>query len=256
MNTNKKLVKTSAAALFAIGGVAVVNATTTNTAHAATITANTASVVTTKYNTTVFNSADAGRQATGQVLGTNTHWKVIKTAINNSGEKWLDLGKNQWVKATDVVDGYQNVATQTPNSSVVTQASNTSAVNSVSSQGQQYQQVQQQYQQVQQRQSLPAYNNNNTGNNYSVRHTTNTNYAAATGSSSEQAALNFIASKESGGSYTARNQRYYGKYQLDISYLHGDLSPQNQERVARQYAVQRYGSVAAAARFRATHNYW
>ena len=240
MNTNKKLVKTSAAALLAIGGVAVVNATTTNTAHAATITANTASVVTTKYNTTVFNSADAGRQATGQVLGTNTHWKVIKTAINNSGEKWLDLGKNQWVKATDVVDGYQNVATQT---------SNTSVVNSVSPQ-------RQQYQQVQQRQSLPAYNNNNTGNNYSVRHTTNTNYAAATGSSSEQAALNFIASKESGGSYTARNQRYYGKYQLDISYLHGDLSPQNQERVARQYAVQRYGSVAAAARFRATHNYW
>lgn len=240
MNTNKKLVKTSAAALLAIGGVAVVNAATTNTAHAATITANTASVVTTKYNTTVFNSADAGRQATGQVLGTNTHWKVIKTAINNSGEKWLDLGKNQWVKATDVVDGYQNVATQT---------SNTSVVNSVSPQ-------RQQYQQVQQRQSLPAYNNNNTGNNYSVRHTTNTNYAAATGSSSEQAALNFIASKESGGSYTARNQRYYGKYQLDISYLHGDLSPQNQERVARQYAVQRYGSVAAAARFRATHNYW
>lgn len=249
MNTNKKLVKTSAAALLAIGGVAVVNAATTNTAHAATITANTASVVTTKYNTTVFNSADAGRQATGQVLGTNTHWKVIKTAINNSGEKWLDLGKNQWVKATDVVDGYQNVATQTQNSSVATQASNTSAVNSVSPQ-------RQQYQQVQQRQSLPAYNNNNTRNNYSVRHTTNTNYAAATGSSSEQAALNFIASKESGGSYTARNQRYYGKYQLDISYLHGDLSPQNQERVARQYAVQRYGSVAAAARFRATHNYW
>lgn len=256
MNTNKKLVKTSAAALLAIGGVAVVNAATTNTAHAATITANTASVVTTKYNTTVFNSADAGRQATGQVLGTNTHWKVIKTAINNSGEKWLDLGKNQWVKATDVVDGYQNVATQTPNSSVATQASNTSAVNSVSSQGQQYQQVQQQYQQVQQRQSLPAYNNNNTGNNYSVRHTTNTNYAAATGSSSEQAAKNWIAQRESGGNYGARNGQYIGKYQLSASYLHGDYSSANQERVADQYVMTRYHSWSNAKSFWEQNGYY
>ena len=249
MNTNKKLVETSTAALLAIGGVAVVNATTTNTAHAATITANTASVVTTKYNTTVFNSADAGRQATGQVLGTNTHWKVIKTAINNSGEKWLDLGKNQWVKATDVVDGYQNVATQTPNSSVVTQASNTSAVNSVSSQGQQYQQVQQ-------RQSLPAYNNNNTRNNYSVRHTTNTNYAAATGSSSEQAAKNWIAQRESGGNYGARNGQYIGKYQLSASYLHGDYSSANQERVAQNYMASRYHSWSNAAAHERAYGWW
>lgn len=256
MNTNKKLVKTSAAALLAIGGVAVVNATTTNTAHAATITANPVSVVTTKYNTTVFNSADAGRQATGQVLGTNTHWKVIKTAINNNGEKWFDLGKNQWVKATDVVNGYQNVVTQTPNSSVATQASNTSAVNSVSPQGQQYQQVQQQYQQVQQRQSLPAYNNNNTGNNYSVRHTTNTNYAAATGSSSEQAAKNWIAQRESGGNYGARNGQYIGKYQLSASYLHGDYSSANQERVADQYVMARYHSWSNAKSFWEQNGYY
>lgn len=249
MNTNKKLVKTSAAALFAIGGVAVVNATTTNTAHAATITANTASVVTTKYNTTVFNSADAGRQATGQVLGTNTHWKVIKTAINNSGEKWLDLGKNQWVKATDVVDGYQNVATQTQNSSVATQVSNTSAVNSVSPQ-------RQQYQQVQQRQSLPAYNNNNTRNNYSVRHTTNTNYAAATGSSSEQAAKNWIAQRESGGNYGARNGQYIGKYQLSASYLHGRTDPASQEKAADQYVMTRYHSWSNAKSFWEQNGYY
>lgn len=249
MNTNKKLVETSTAALLAIGGVAVVNATTTNTAHAATITANPVSVVTTKYNTTVFNSADAGRQATGQVLGTNTHWKVIKTAINNNGEKWFDLGKNQWVKATDVVDGYQNVATQTQNSSVATQASNTSAVNSVSPQ-------RQQYQQVQQRQSLPAYNNNNTGNNYSVRHTTNTNYAAATGSSSEQAAKNWIAQRESGGNYGARNGQYIGKYQLSASYLHGDYSSANQERVAQNYMASRYHSWSNAAAHERAYGWW
>lgn len=249
MNTNKKLVETSTAALLAIGGVAVINATTTNTAHAATITANTASVVTTKYNTTVFNSADAGRQATGQVLETNTHWKVIKTAINNNGEKWFDLGKNQWVKATDVVNGYQNVATQTSNSSVATQASNTSAVKSVSPQ-------RQQYQQVQQRQSLPAYNNNNTGNNYSVRHITNTNYAAATGSSSEQAAKNWIAQRESGGNYGARNGQYIGKYQLSASYLHGDYSSANQERVADQYVMTRYHSWSNAKSFWEQNGYY
>lgn len=249
MNTNKKLVETSTAALLAIGGVAVVNATTTNTVHAATITANPVSVVTTKYNTTVFNSADAGRQATGQVLETNTHWKVIKTAINNNGEKWFDLGKNQWVKATDVVNGYQNVATQTSNSSVATQASNTSAVKSVSPQ-------RQQYQQVQQRQSLPAYNNNNTGNNYSVRHITNTNYAAATGSSSEQAAKNWIAQRESGGNYGARNGQYIGKYQLSASYLHGDYSSANQERVADQYVMTRYHSWSNAKSFWEQNGYY
>lgn len=51
-----------------------------------------------------------------------------------------------------------------------------------------------------------------------------------------------IAKRESGGSYTARNGKYYGKYQLSISYLNGDLSAANQERVADQYVSGRYGS--------------
>ena len=36
----------------------------------------------------------------------------------------------------------------------------------------------------------------------------------AVASSSEQAARDWIASRESGGSYTAQNGNYYGKYQL------------------------------------------
>lgn len=72
----------------------------------------------------------------------------------------------------------------------------------------------------------------------------------------EQQAGEIIAQAESGGSYTARNGRYYGKYQLDISYLHGDLSPANQERVFIQYCDQRYGSIENALIFRETHNWY
>lgn len=55
-----------------------------------------------------------------------------------------------------------------------------------------------------------------------------------------------IAYRESRGSYTARNGQYYGRYQLTITYLNGDLSPENQERVADAYVANRYGSWVAA----------
>lgn len=55
-------------------------------------------------------------------------------------------------------------------------------------------------------------------------------------------AKDWIAQHESGGSYTAQNGRFYGKYQLDISYLNGDTSAANQERVAQKYVQDRYGS--------------
>ena len=66
--------------------------------------------------------------------------------------------------------------------------------------------------------------------------------ASAGLSSSEQAAKNWIAQRESGGSYTATNGQYIGKYQLSSSYLNGDYSAANQERVADQYVHDRYGS--------------
>ena len=55
---------------------------------------------------------------------------------------------------------------------------------------------------------------------------------AATVSGSEAEAKEWIAQKESGGSYTATNGRYIGRYQLTDSYLNGDYSAENQERVA------------------------
>ena len=68
----------------------------------------------------------------------------------------------------------------------------------------------------------------------------------AVASSSEQAARDWIASRESGGSYTAQNGNYYGKYQLSRAYLGGDYSAENQERVADSYVLNRYGSWANA----------
>lgn len=66
--------------------------------------------------------------------------------------------------------------------------------------------------------------------------------APTTPSVSSSSAKDLLVNRESGGSYTAQNGRYYGKYQLDVSYLHGDLSPANQDRVAEQYVANRYGT--------------
>ena len=72
---------------------------------------------------------------------------------------------------------------------------------------------------------------------------------AATVSGSESEAKEWIAQKESGGSYTATNGRYIGRYQLTDSYLNGDYSAENQERVADAYVAGRYGSWTAAKNF-------
>ena len=72
---------------------------------------------------------------------------------------------------------------------------------------------------------------------------------AATVSGSEAEAKEWIAQKESGGSYTATNGRYIGRYQLTDSYLNSDYSAENQERVADAYVAGRYGSWTAAKNF-------
>ena len=79
--------------------------------------------------------------------------------------------------------------------------------------------------QPQQVSQKPAATSNNSGN-----------------SSSEDAAKAAIANRESGGSYSASNGQYYGKYQLGKSMLNGDLSESNQEKTADNYVNDRYGS--------------
>ena len=79
-----------------------------------------------------------------------------------------------------------------------------------------------------------------------AQQSTTTVQTSTTSSTSEEAARAWIANKESGGSYTARNGQYIGKYQLSASYLNGDYSAENQERVANNYVTSRYGSWANA----------
>lgn len=68
-------------------------------------------------------------------------------------------------------------------------------------------------------------------------------------SGSESSAKEWIAMKESSGSYTAQNGQYYGRYQLTSSYLNGDYSAANQEATADAYVAERYGSWSAAQSF-------
>ncbi|MCF6161299.1 LysM peptidoglycan-binding domain-containing protein [Furfurilactobacillus milii] len=87
--------------------------------------------------------------------------------------------------------------------------------------------------------------------------TQNTQAAStSTASSSDEAAMAYIAAGESGGSYSARNGQYIGKYQLSADKLNGDYSAANQERVASAYAVSRYGSWSAAASHWAAYRGW
>ena len=77
----------------------------------------------------------------------------------------------------------------------------------------------------------------------------NSNNYSSSVSGNDAAAKAWIAQHESSNNYNARNGQYIGKYQLSASYLNGDYSPANQERVADQYVAQRYGSWTNAQRF-------
>lgn len=66
---------------------------------------------------------------------------------------------------------------------------------------------------------------------------------------SGNSAKEWIAQRESNGSYDATNGQYIGRYQLTNTYLNGDYSPENQERVADAYVAERYGSWENAQSF-------
>lgn len=90
-----------------------------------------------------------------------------------------------------------------------------------------------------------AQDSQNSQNIQSADQQTSTYYNSSV-SESEQAAKEWIAQRESHGSYSARNGQYVGKYQLSVDKLNGDMTPANQERTADNYVKQRYGSWAQA----------
>ncbi|MFC6180242.1 aggregation-promoting factor C-terminal-like domain-containing protein [Lactiplantibacillus daowaiensis] len=75
-------------------------------------------------------------------------------------------------------------------------------------------------------------------------------------SKKQKAAKNWIAYHESGYSYTARNGNCYGRYQLLRSYLHGNYSAVNQEKVANKYVAGRYGTWTKAKSFWQSHHWY
>lgn len=108
-------------------------------------------------------------------------------------------------------------------------------------------QKQKEEQQYAQRQNRINYNNANRTVQHVVRSTqapisNNTSSNNGGLDAANAAARAWIVARESGGNYNATNGNYYGKYQLSRSYLHGDYSPANQDRVANQYVSSRYGS--------------
>lgn len=240
INFKSVLTKTFMAAGIAATGLTVANMNN-NKAQAATTSAD-PKVVTIKANSVaVRKSASDYALGNGQILYRATSWKVIDSAYDANGQKWYDLGKDQWVKASTTVAGYHTVSKYTASTSSSQTSSNTSSSSNYSY----------------------STNNSNKSNNYSSYSYSapKTNYVsykstASTGSSytssatgSEASAKAWIANKESGGSYSARNGQYIGKYQLSSAYLNGDYSAANQEKVADNYVKTRYGSWSAAKSF-------
>ena len=219
MQIKSILTKTVAVAALSIAGIAAVNNTKTEDAQAATV-QNDAAVVTVGANPVhVWNNYE-NPVATGQVLGSHTSWKVIATAYNSKGEKWYDLGNNQWVRANDLTGAKAAApAVKTAPAKTTTVKSNNTTTN---------------------------YNTNN--NSASYAKSSNSSYTS-NASGSDASAKAWIANRESGGSYGANNGQYVGKYQLSASYLHGDYSAANQEKAADSYVNSRYGSWSAAKSF-------
>ncbi len=71
-------------------------------------------------------------------------------------------------------------------------------------------------------------------------------------------AKEWIAQRESGGSYSAYNPNggYYGRYQLNPSLVPYGASPAQQEAAADNYVAQRYGSWEQAQQFWAANGWY
>lgn len=242
------LTKTIAVAALSVTGLVAANNNNDNQKAEAAVIQNDATVYTTTTSTTVYNSYE-NPVATGQILPANTDWQIIQTAYDSQGQKWYDLGKNQWVQASSIKaqTTQTQVAAQTSTQSQNTQTQQTTTQPTYNSQAQ----SQQTYTPSSQTNQNYKTNYQNTQSyNVAPKSTTQTSSAyTSTATGLEASAKAWIANRESGGSYSATNGQYIGKYQLSASYLNGDYSAANQEKVADNYVKSRYGSWSAAKNF-------
>lgn len=211
MNLSKVLLSTTAAAGFLFATQAAANADQVTVQAGDTV-----SKIANEYNTTV---------------------EAIEAANNMADVNLIYVGE-----VLEVTPGQQTADAQTTTDTAVdTQAS-------APAQTYTYSQPQSSYQ------ASNYYSANQTTNysysqpqsSYSQSANTASSYTSNVASSSDEAAKAWIANRESGNNYNARNGQYIGKYQLTASYLNGDYSAANQERVANQYVASRYGSWTAA----------
>ena len=295
------LTKSLAAAALTATGLVALNSQNTNDAQAATIVQNDTNVVTINNANSTVAVWDGIENAnfTGKELVHGTTWKVVRTAYDVMGNKWYDLGANQWIMAKYTVEG-GNAASAQVATPVAPQAQTTvqapvqkqetaqvqqtkpatpAASQQVSAQPQTKQAPVASAQQTTQVQAPKTNYNYNVQHTYSApvqqqrtysyapaqKQTTQVAQTAQTQattsytsnvSGSEAAAKAWIAGRESGGSYSARNGQYIGKYQLSASYLGGDYSAANQERVADNYVKSRYGSWTGAQKFWQTNGWY
>ena len=295
------LTKSLAAAALTATGLVALNSQNTNDAQAATIVQNDTNVVTINNANSTVAVWDGIENAnfTGKELVHGTTWKVVRTAYDVMGNKWYDLGANQWIMAKYTVEG-GNAASAQVATPVAPQAQTTvqapvqkqetaqvqqtkpatpAASQQVSAQPQTKQAPVASAQQTTQVQAPKTNYNYNVQHTYSApvqqqrtysyapaqKQTTRVAQTAQTQattsytsnvSGSEAAAKAWIAGRESGGSYSARNGQYIGKYQLSASYLGGDYSAANQERVADNYVKSRYGSWTGAQKFWQTNGWY
>lgn len=281
MNIKSNVLKSVFAAGLALTGVAAIGLGTNGQADAATI----GDSVTVDYIDGQ-SIATWSNYYTATVTGSvkdGSSWKVVKTARDASGEKWYKIGKRQWIMAKYTTEAsttsnstYNANTTSTNTANSTTSSTGTGYTTSYSSSANNYG-YGSNYNYTYSANTGVA-NTSSYSSNYNYTYSANTgaantsSYSASTtssstsaststasastssststsSSSSEEAAKAWIASKESGGSYTASNGNYYGKYQLSLSYLNGDTSAANQEKVANSYVKSRYGSWTAAKAF-------
>lgn len=196
---------------------------------AATVVGFTAATVATANADTV--TVNAGDTLSHIALRNNTTVEALQQ-LNNleninlifPGQKIEVGGQTQTVEQTPVVAAQPAQTAQADQTQQVAQAQAKAAVEA---------------QQAAQAQAAAAVQQAAQGQSYTVTQQPTTSTA---GNGDETAAREWIAGKESGGSYTVTNGQYIGKYQLSASYLNGDYSAENQERVANNYVSSRYGS--------------
>ncbi|MCD5492632.1 aggregation promoting factor [Lactobacillus delbrueckii subsp. lactis] len=274
MNIKSNVLKSVFAAGLALTGVAAIGLGTNGQADAATI----GDSVTVDYIDGQ-SIATWSNYYTATVTGSvkdGSSWKVVKTARDASGEKWYKIGNRQWIMAKYTTEAstasnstYNANTTSTNTATSTTSSTGTGYTTSYSSSANNYgygSNYNYSYSANTGAANTSSYSASTTSSSTSAStstasastsSSTSTSTASAStssststsSSSSEEAAKAWIASKESGGSYTASNGNYYGKYQLSLSYLNGDTSAANQEKVANSYVQSRYGSWTAAKAF-------